>query len=203
MEKIYNIITDNNGQKCHFIIIYGGREIGKQDFAESACVYLFERKLIKKYENFELKSKYDLDYIKNKVLNYNKKLKEKIVIIIKISYILDEEISFNYINDILNEINVDDTNLYFIILFGTQKENIEPDIKTKNLFDSIYLSMDEKSANNLILRICKHMGCKNKYNDLKDSLKQLYELIKYQPKKMKILADLICKGKNYFIFDNK
>ena len=196
MEEIYNIITDNNGQKCHFIIIYGGREIGKQDFAESACVYLFERKLIKKYENFELKSKYDLDYIKNKVLNYNKKLKEKIVIIIKISYILDEEISFNYINDILNEINVDDTNLYFIILLGTQKEKI--DIKAKNQFDIIYLTMDQESAKKLIVELAKQIGLSSQLNNLTENdLNKLYELINYQPKKLKILADLICKGMKF------
>ena len=44
MEKIYNIIGNN--ENSHFIIIYGEREIGKQDFSETACVYLFERKHI-------------------------------------------------------------------------------------------------------------------------------------------------------------
>ena len=67
------------------MIIYGDKEIGKQDFSESACVYLFERKLIKRFKNFEITTKKDLDQIK-KVLNYNKNMKEKIVYIIKINY---------------------------------------------------------------------------------------------------------------------
>ena len=100
MEKIYNIITENK-ENSHFIIIYGEREIGKLDFSETACVYLFERKLISKYEKIELKNNYDLDIIKYKISNYNKVLKEKIIIIIKINYLLDEKKSFNFVNKII------------------------------------------------------------------------------------------------------
>ena len=43
MEKILNILTNNSGYNSHFIIVYGDKDVGKQEFAESACVYFFER----------------------------------------------------------------------------------------------------------------------------------------------------------------
>ena len=52
-------MTNNNlNKKSHFIIIYGDREVGKQDFAESACVHLQERKIINSYQTILISNKY-------------------------------------------------------------------------------------------------------------------------------------------------
>ena len=45
IERICQFINDNR-ENIHFFVLYGEKEIGKQDFAESLCVYLFERKII-------------------------------------------------------------------------------------------------------------------------------------------------------------
>ena len=59
------------------------------------------------------------------------------------------------------------------------------------------MTLDEKSIEILITKLCNYVGCENKLNDLKGNLKDIYESLNYQPKKIKILVDLISKGKNY------
>ena len=199
MEKIYNIITDNSGQNSHFIIVYGDKEFGKEDFCESVCVYLFERKLINKYEKIELKTEYDLEIIKNKILNFRKYQQDKkIIIIIKI-YLFKESESFRFVNKILDEINIENSNLYYFIIVKTEKENIESEIKGKNKFEIISLKRDEESAKNLLEKLCKHYGCINNYNNLKEKKDELIKLVKCQQKKIEILSDLIRKYDDYNI----
>ena len=202
MEKILNILSDNTGYNSHFIIIYGDKDMGKQEFAESVCVYLFERKLIKLYEIINISTKYDLESIKNKISNYNKNLQEKIIIIIKINYLLDEEKTITFVNQILNEIIIENNNLYFIILMATQKVNIENDLKGINKFETINFELKFNSSKKLLIQLCDYFGFQNNYfsifGDLSDdNFKELFQSIKYKPKKIMKIADLVGVVKNF------
>ena len=47
VKEIYEIIDEKrNVDNIHFIIICGNYEVGKLNFAECVCIYLFERKKI-------------------------------------------------------------------------------------------------------------------------------------------------------------
>ena len=194
IERIYHIINDYR-ENIHFFILYGEKEIGKQDFAEALCVYLFERKIIQKFENFELKTKPDLVDIKNKIFNYSKYIKEKSIIIIKISYLLDEKKSFDFVNTLLKDINVDNNNLFYFIILSTQKEKIDSKIQGKNR-ELIDLKLDINMGMYLLRNLCDYLGCKYNFEQLND-LDKLLNLIKFRPKKIKILSELIDKGYNY------
>ena len=199
---IYDIINDNSGRNKHFLILYGEKEIGKQDFAESLCVYLFERKIIEKYENIELKTEYDFHNFKNKIANYSKYEKKKNIIIIKISYLLDEKTSFKFVNKLLDEINVDNKNLFYLIILATEKEKIESYIKSdeqgENNFELINLKIDANEGKNLLENLCRFLGCHCNYETLKrDESENLLKLVNYQPKKIKIISNLIDKGYSY------
>ena len=174
LEEIYNIITDN---KNHFIIIYGNKEIGKGDFAESLCVYLFERELINRYEKIELNSEYKIDNMNN----YIKKTKEKIVNIIKINNDSPE-----LVNKIIETFN--DNNLYNIIIISTEKEIKKDDFKA----EIIDLRMNNNFAENLLINICDYLGYKNNLDSLKPD--EILKSVKYNPKMIKIIADLIVRG---------
>ena len=195
LEEIYNIITDN---KIHFIIIYGDKEIGKQDFAESSCIYLLERKIINNFEKIELNSKYDIEYIINKSSNAN----EKNILIIKISYLLDEKFSFKNTSEIL-KINVNYTNLYYIIILATQEENediirhkLNNQDGLKNEYKLINLNLDLDSSHKLLQKYCDFLGYNSNINNLNEKLKdELLIKVKCHPKQIKILADLIGQKK--------
>ena len=47
--KIFNNIKNNE----NYAIFYGEKDLLKTDFAESLCVYLYERKIINNYEILE------------------------------------------------------------------------------------------------------------------------------------------------------
>ena len=202
METILKILTDNSGYYSHFIIVYGDKDMGKQEFAESACVYLFERKIIKFYEIINISTEYDFEYIKNKLLNYNKNLQDKIIIILKINYLLDEEKTFYFAGQILNKIIIENNNLYFIILLTTKKENIELDLQGKNKLETIDIKLTFKFAKELLLKLCFYLGFQNNYNSIFNNIYDedylgLMKLIQYKPKKIKQIADLIGEIDNF------
>ena len=199
MREIYDIISNNTNYNNNFIIIYGEKEIGKQDFAESVCVYLFERKIIYSYNIVEIKTKLDLDYLKYKLSNYNQNFQDifKKIIILKISYSLDENKSLNLMNYILNEMNADNRNLYYILLLSYQNEKIEDNIKGKYKKIIHLQKLADDSARDLLQNLLDSYGYGNITNNLKFDLKKLFELVNYQPKKINLIAELICKGVNY------
>ena len=197
IERICDNINDNR-KNIHFFVLYGKKEIGKQDFAESLCVYLIERKIIQKYENFELKTKPDLIDIKNKIFNYSKYIKEKSIIIIKISYLLDEKKSFDIVNTLLKDINIDNNNLFYFIILATQKDKIDSEIQGKNHELIDLLKLDLNTGKFLLTNFCDYLGCKSNLDNLsKYDLDDLLILIKFHPKKIKILSELIGEGYNY------
>ena len=73
--KIFNNIKDNE----NYAIFYGEKDLLKTDFAESLCVYLYERKIINNYEIFIINSEYDFEYVKNQIRD-NLKNNDNIII---------------------------------------------------------------------------------------------------------------------------
>ena len=197
MREIYDILSNNDANNNNSIIIYGDKEIGKQDFSESICVYLFERKIIDNYKIIEIKTELDLDYFKIKLSKYNKN--NKIIIIIKISYALEEKKAMDLLNYILNEIKFENNNLYYIILLSCQNEKIEDNI-TGKFKKIIHLEkLREDSAKDLLFNLCDSLGYLNNLNNLNkgDNLKKLFEMINYQPKKINDIAECISRGADY------
>ena len=197
MREIYDILSNNDANNNNSIIIYGDKEIGKQDFSESICVYLFERKIIDNYKIIEIKTELDLDYFKIKLSKYDKN--NKIIIIIKISYALEEKKAMDLLNYILNEIKVENNNLYYIILLSCQNEKIEDNI-TGKFKKIIHLEkLREDSAKDLLFNLCDSLGYLNNLNNLNkgDNLKKLFEMINYQPKKINDIAECISRGADY------
>ena len=190
VQTIIHIVTNKNINKSHFIIIYGDREIGKQDFAESVCVHLYERKIIKDYDGcFIISNEYDLNYIKNKIINYNKNQKEKIIVILKIDYSLDENKSFFLANKILqNENIIENNNLYFIILISTQKHDIGKEIKGSPCIIDLKLNGD--SAIKLVQKLGDYLGFREKFLYELTKKESLLQKFIYQPKIIKTILDL-------------
>ena len=197
MREIYDILSNNDATNNNFIIIYGDKEIGKQDFSESICVYLFERKIIDNYKIIEIKTELDLDYFKIKLSQYNNN--DKIIIIIKISYTLEQQKALDLLNYILNEIKVENNNLYFIILLSCQNEKIEDNITGKYKKIIHLEKLKEDSARDLLFNLCDSLGYLNNLNNINkgDNLKQLFEMINYQPKKINDIAECISRGADY------
>ena len=197
MREIYDILSNNDANNNNSIIIYGDKEIGKQDFSESICVYLFERKIIDNYKIIEIKTELDLDYFKIKLSKYDKN--NKIINIIKISYALEEKKAMDLLNYILNEIKVENNNLYYIILLSCQNEKIEDNI-TGKFKKIIHLEkLREDSAKDLLFNLCDSLGYLNNLNNLNkgDNLKKLFEMINYQPRKINDIAECISRGADY------
>ena len=91
MGKIFENLT-NQGK---YVILFGEKDIGKINFTESLCVYLYERKKIKSYEIFRIYSENDYKYMEYKLnerYKYNNMSMNKSIIIIK----------FDNENDIIN-----------------------------------------------------------------------------------------------------
>ena len=92
MGKIFSNII-NNGE---YVILFGEKNLGKIDFTESLCVFLYERKKIKSYKIFRIYSEIDFKYMEcilNKRNKYNNNTYiNKFIIIIK----------FDNENDIIN-----------------------------------------------------------------------------------------------------
>ena len=196
VKEIYDTIDNDNINNIHFIIIFGAYEVGKQNFAESVCIYLFERKIINGYWMIEI---IEINELKKKVMeltNNGKNNEGNYILVIKINYYLENPIEL--LNEILNERSILNNNFYYIILISTQDNkicNIEcEEIKYK----IIYLkNLNLNSATQLLKDVCESYGYSFNLNNLKDHLEDLIELTGYSRKKINDLAELIGKYNNY------
>ena len=183
-------VNENNN---YFIVLFGEKGMHKQVFAESTCVYLFERKIIHKYEIYAIKSDLDLVKMKDKIY-FSEKLNshDKSVKIIKFFNI--EKID-NLVDNILNLSNLFQKykNLYFIILCDLElKEDnikkIESDIKHVKCFDA--------KIREPILLVKYYFNLYNpncvleKENELKNAL----EKKRAKPKQLEAIAKLLTFG---------
>ena len=129
VQDIYDII-DNKYSEINYIIIYGDIGVGKMNFANSVCAYLFERNAINKFYIIRART---IDTIKKEIENKtNKKPEEKnkeykYVFIIDVDY--DLETPINLVNEIINEDSISNPSFYFFILLRTKKDKIENEIE--------------------------------------------------------------------------
>ena len=135
MGKIFSNII-NNGE---YVILFGEKNLGKIDFTESLCVFLYERKMIKSYKIFRIYSEIDYKYMEcilSQRYEYNKNNNiNKTIIIIK----FDNEndlINYQYFNQIYQKFMNHNcsNNYYFIFIFDIKEEEnkIDNDKKVEN-----------------------------------------------------------------------
>ena len=206
--KIFNKIMNNE----NYVIFYGEKDLLKTDFAESLCVYLYERKIINNYEIFRINSEFDFIYIKNKIREYIQKnnninIKNKKVEIIKFDLKNNEKNkSFEYLYKIYEEFCcMNNSNIYFIFIFDTISEsnlNLQDNInKAINLNDNIFdLGIDIYYSLKILNDLIRGKNVEISYDEK-------YELLKandnYKPKKIKLISDLLINGETFENIKNK
>ena len=211
ISRVFNSIT----KKEKFCVLFGEKGYGKLDFAESLCVYLYERKIINNYEIFRINSKEDLNDMKNQINEYieskkSKLLDKKNVIIIKFDN-GNDDIIFDYLMEIYtNFCNKEFSNkLYFIFIFNTKE-------KGEDATEEFIKGISEKKFNKeLKLKIDENLFYakpdKKYYNELfdyflkeSDSIlteekkQELINKAKSSPKIIEKISNLILKGKNFY-----
>ena len=193
IKEIYDIIDDEKVNNIHFIILHGTYEVGKQNFAESLCIYLFERKIINGFSNIEIKESKEELYNRVMDLTHNGQNSDgKYIVVVKINYYLDKPIEL--VNDILNDNRILNPNFYYIILLITQTDKIDYLIHSQEKCKIIYLmNLNQTSAIQLLVDLCDSYGYSmnlKKLND-EDKIKDLIELTGYSRKQINELAELI------------
>ena len=197
VKQIYDII-DGVNIDIHFIIIHGAPQVGKSDFAESVCIYLFERKIINDYYTIDIKeSKEELFNKVKEITDNEKKANGKYIIIVEIKS--NSENPIELLNEILCEKRLLNPYIYYIIIISTKDDKIDYSIRCyENKYEIIYLNnLNKTSAKELLINLCDHyhyiLDLKNLMAD--NHLEELLELTKYSRKKINELAELI--GKHY------
>ena len=188
----------------NYVILYGEKDLLKTDFAESLCVYLYERKIISNYEIFKIYNEFDFEYMKNKLReNIKKNNIRKNVKIIKFNF--DIEIdnytkSFDYLYDIYNEFCfMNNNDYYFIFIFDTKdnninniKDNMNKDmIKIDNI---LYLGINVHSAIKLLNHLIKG---KNITVPEGKAATFLENIVKNRQKKIKLVSELLINGETF------
>ena len=196
VKEIYDIVSNKNIDSTHFIIIQGSLTVGKQDFAESVCIYLLERKIINGFCNIVVKeSKYELTNKVKELIDISNYSDGKYIFIVKIKYDLQDPLRL--LGEILKEKEIENPLFYFIFLIVSQEDRIEFFLEIpKNKYKVIYLkNLDQKTAQNLFLDLCESYGYSLYLNI--NQLTELIELTKYSRKKINELVILLGKNNNF------
>ena len=198
VKEIYDIIKYEKIHNIHFIILHGTYEVQKQNFAESTCIYLFERNIINGYWMIDIKEKDELCE-KVKQLTHNENDSDgKYIVVIKINYNLEKPIDL--LNEILNEKNILYPNFYYLILLITQTDKIEYFINCQERYKIIYLmSLNKTSSIELLNGLCESYGYSMNLKNLieKNKLTELLEITGYSRKNINNLAELLGKYNNF------
>ena len=190
-EKIFKNKNDN-----FFIILYGEKGLYKQNFAESTCVFLFERKIIHKYEIYAIKSDLDYNKMKDKIFsNENINSHNKSVKIIKFYNIENYEHSKDNIKKLADDFQKY-KNLYFIILCDLElsKNEIEELEKMDKLKVKCFNARIRKPI--LLLKYFYRIynpNCGLRKKEEEDLAKAL-ENINVKPKQLEAIAKLLTIG---------
>ena len=194
IQEINKSINEKQDNIC-FFIIYGRKGHNKTNFAESACSYLFERKVIRNYKKYIIESKDELlPTLAIAMENKNIFMEIKSVKIIK--FIGDEEsFNLNDLRDLKFESFKNYKNIYCFVLVNTKNEEEEKQIKELKLEypkKSFNVSYNENSYYSLIKHLANH-----KINLIdKDKIKKaLSENNNITPKKLEEIVNK-CKGNN-------
>ena len=186
--KIMDLI--NNNSEHNIIIIYGPKNIEKKNFVESLCFHLFERKIINNYTQvIEIEKELDILKIQNEIIKLKSiyKKNNKIVILNRISYSLNEKNSISLLNYILRNLELDVTNIYIIIILAVENK---PNLDLNKNCEMIGLpKLNTTSSIILLDKILKNLGYEKQ---LCSDYENIFKIVKYDVKKLKeILIELI------------
>ena len=210
--RIFNNIIN----KGKFSILFGETGLAKIYFAESSCVYLFERNIINTYDIFRINSEFDFECMKRKIIENTKNIeidlyKKKDIKIIKFG-ICKNGNPYKYINDIYKLFFNNNDKLYFIFIFDINEENDETEIKEvqkseifikeiKNyITNDINIKLDENlfyaglNEDNALMFLNHLLKGKNIRLNEKNKRDLLKNKAKYKPRKIKNLSELILQG---------
>ena len=196
IKQVYDMFENN----INFILVIGKRFVGKKFFAESAAIYLIERKMIKKFEKIQINSSLSINYLCNQIKSFDHEdfNKSEILFIIHFSIAIKNEIET--VKAVLSELR-SSFNLYkYLILIDINEEKIDNEYNfIKNEFnvkeydsikiDTLNIESAKKYLNQLIYNI---------YLSEKD-LEKLIEEIEYYPNEIDNLSHII---QNETRFDN-
>ena len=201
------------------MILFGEKDLAKINFAESSCVYLFERKIIKNYQIFRINNELDFNYLKYFIFQqkfgrsyYYDQKKEAIIIKFDIE---NYDISFKLFNEIIKLFYSNNIkNLYFIFIFNIKEEknNEIIDLQNKEIKFKKYIGKNIPNEINIKIIPNKnllYLGI-NEHNSLKllnhflngksmnlnnsEKMNLIKEKTNYKPKKIKILSELLLQG---------
>jgi len=196
VKEIFELIDGEKINNIHYIIIHGSEETGKKNFAQSVCVYLYERDVIANYKYFDVRqSILSCEDIKELIDTWNNS-KGKFVSIIELNNkYLEKQIDM--VNEILNEPSLRLPNMYYFILFTPHPEDIDSIECSINHYKTIKLEdLDSESGKNLLQNLCEYYG----YSKYLANLKKVNDLVNMAGttyKKINFLAELIGQNKNY------
>ena len=204
VKEIYELIGGEKINNIHYLIINGSKDTGKRNFAQSVCVYLFEREVITDYKYFDVKqSILSCEDIKELIYTWNNSV-GKFVSIIELNdnYI---ENPIEVVNEILNETSFSLPNMYYFILLNSEPEKINNSIESSI---NHYIIIDLKDLNldsslNLLQDLCKYYGY-SKYlaNLTENEKKTLIKMNELTYKKINELAELISQNNNFVQIEN-
>ena len=213
VSELFKVIFDKEKKNTNnfFIILYGEKGLNKQNFAESTCVFLFERKIIHKYDIYTIKSELDKEKMREKIYsNENINSHNKSVKIIKY---FDIE---NYENSKTDKIksNIEQLaeefqqykNFYFIILCDLELS--ANDIKELENMDKLKVKCFDAKIRKPILLLKYFYKLYNPICGLakEDELAKALETIRVKPKQLKVIARSLTIGQitvNDIIKDTK
>ena len=196
--KIKKVLEDLKNKKNQFLIIYS-ESTDKLSFAESLCVYLFERKKIDGYKMFnDLENFRDyINYIESEIKKFKQywNLTNKKIIVIKV----EEEEQILKIMEKFNKYK----EFYFIILIDIEKLGNKI-INNCECYDD---KLTPNEAINLFKELCKNYGKTYKTNKLSFFNKKYKKLKKpyYYPKEVENYFDEIYNilDKSIIVKDNE
>ena len=200
VKEIYEIIDNANINNIHFIIIHGAFEVGKRDFAESVCIYLFERKIINDYWMIDIRESKELVKKVKELTDNGKNSDGKYILVIKINYNLEDPIYI--LNDILKDKNILNPYFYYFILLVTKDEEIGHLIEfQENKYKIIYLeNLNKILAKKLLFDLCSAYGYSSNFkilNEKDNQIDDLLEMVGYSRKNINILVEIIGKYNDF------
>ena len=196
VKEIFELICGEKINNINYIIIYGSEDTGKKNFAQSVCVYLYERDVIANYKYFDVKqSILSCEDIKELIDTWNNS-KGKFVSIIELNNKYFEK-QIDIVNEILNEPSLNLPNMYYFILFTPHPEDIDSIDSSLNHYKTIKLEdLDSQSGQNLLQNLCEYYGYSKYLANLKN-VDKLVEMAGTTYKKINFLSQLIGQNKNY------
>ena len=151
MGKIFKNLI-NQGK---YVILFGEKNLEKINFAESLCVYLYERKIISNYEIIRIFNENDYKYMEEKLYEsykYNNRIKIKNSIIVKFD-IENDIYNYEFLIQIYQKylIENNENNFYFIFIFDTKDEKAQDNEIRKETFINYFIKKIKEEHNKKLI----------------------------------------------------